>query len=106
MFRFETPCIPTRWQVSAEWSRFPGTVARRARDGCFFATKLSRAGSMPARIGNLSAGVGRRHPVAVRKASFYMEEYSVAEFVGNTVGEVRDPWNTGTEETFKLLFSW
>jgi len=22
------------------------------------------------------------------------------------VGDVRDPWNTGTEETFKLLPSW
>jgi len=24
----------------------------------------------------------------------------------NQVGEVRDPWNTGTEETFKSLPSW
>jgi len=44
------------------------------------------------------------------------EETSVYTFViifaKKAVGEVRDPWNTGTEETFKLLpllvtiFSW
>jgi len=56
-------------QVTAEWSECPGSVARRARDSVAPLLRSS-AGWMPARVGRLSAGVGRRHPVAVRKASF------------------------------------
>jgi len=54
--------------VSAEWSRCPGSVARRARD-TVAPLRRNSAGWMPARIGRLSAGVGHRHPVTVRKAS-------------------------------------
>jgi len=57
-------------QVSAEWSWCPGSMAmaRRARDSVA-ALRRSSAGWMPARIGRLSAGVGDRHPIAIRKAS-------------------------------------
>jgi len=55
-------------RVSAEWSRCPGFMARRPRDGVA-PLRQSLAGWMPARIGRLSAGAGRRHPVTIRKAS-------------------------------------
>ena len=51
-------------QVSAEWSSCPGSMVRRARESV---ASLGRwiAGWMSARIGRLSAGVGRRHPATV-----------------------------------------
>jgi len=55
-------------RVSAEWSRCPGSMARRPRDSVA-PLWLSSAGRMPARIKRLSAGVGRWHAVAIRKAS-------------------------------------
>jgi len=55
-------------QVSAEWSRCPGSMARLARDSVAPLRRRS-AGWMPARMGRLSAGVGHRHPVTIRKAS-------------------------------------
>ena len=55
-------------RVSAEWSRCPGSMARRPRDSSV-PLRRSSAGWMPARIGRVSAGVGRRHPVTIRKAS-------------------------------------
>ena len=55
-------------QVSAEWSKCPGSMARRARDS-MLPLRRSSAGWMPARMGRFSAGVGRKHPVTVRKAS-------------------------------------
>ena len=55
-------------RVSAEWSRCPGSMARRLRYSVA-PLRRSSAGWMPARIGRLSAGVGRRHPVTIRKAS-------------------------------------
>jgi len=55
-------------QVSVEWSSCPGPMARRARDSVA-PLRRSSAGWMPVRIGRLSAGVGRRHPVTIRKAS-------------------------------------
>jgi len=55
-------------QVNAEWSRCPGSMARRARDSVA-PLRQSSTGWMPARIGRLSAGIARRHPVTVRKAS-------------------------------------
>ena len=42
--------------------------ARRASDSVA-PLRRSAAGFMPARIGRLSAGVGRRNPVTIRKAS-------------------------------------
>ena len=55
--------------VSAEWSRCAGSMARRARDSVA-PLRRSSAGWMPATIGRLSTGVGRRHPVTeIRKAS-------------------------------------
>ena len=54
--------------VSAEWSRCPGSMARRARDSVA-PLRRSSAGWMPARIGRLAAGVGRRHPVTICKVS-------------------------------------
>ena len=44
------------------------SMARRARDSVA-PLRRSSAGWMPARIGRLFAGVGRRHPVTIRKAS-------------------------------------
>ena len=44
-------------------------MARRARDSVA-PLRRSSAGWMPARIGRLSAGVGCRHPVTIRTASF------------------------------------
>ena len=55
-------------RVSAEWSRCPGSMARGTRDSVAPLPRSS-AGSMPARIGRLPAGVGRRHPVTIRIAS-------------------------------------
>ena len=57
-------------QVSAEWSRCPDSMARRARDSVA-PLRRSSAGWMPARIGRLSSGVGRRHPVTIRKAIIF-----------------------------------
>jgi len=48
--RLEIPCIPT-WLVGERW------MERRSSVGC-----------MLVRIGRLSAGVGRRHPVTAGKA--------------------------------------
>jgi len=59
---------PLDGRVSAEWSRCLGSMARRARDSVT-PLRRSSAGWIPARIGRLSAGVGRRHPVTIRKAS-------------------------------------
>ena len=55
-------------RVSAEWSRCPGSMAQRPRDSV---APLQRSSGdwMPARIGRLSAGVGCRHPVTIRKVS-------------------------------------
>jgi len=53
----------------AEWSRCPGSMARRARDSVAPLRRRS-ASWMPAKIGRLSAGVGRRHPVTISKVSF------------------------------------
>jgi len=53
--------------VSAAWSRCLGSIARRARDSVA-PLQRSSAGWMPARMERLSGGVGRRHPVTIRKA--------------------------------------
>jgi len=55
-------------QLSAKWSRCPGSMARRTGDSVA-PLRQSSAGWMPARIGRLSTGVGRRHPVTIRKTS-------------------------------------
>ena len=55
-------------RVSAEWRRCPGSIARRPRDSVA-PLRRNSAGWMPARIGRLPAGVGRRHSVTIRKAS-------------------------------------
>ena len=60
--------FPPGVQVSAEWSRCPGSMARPARDSVA-PLRRSSACWMSARIGRLSAGVGRRQPVTIRKAS-------------------------------------
>ena len=54
--------------VSAEWSRCPDSMARRAGDSVAPLGRKS-AGWMPVKIGRLSAGEGRRHPVTIRKVS-------------------------------------
>ena len=55
-------------RVSAEWRRCPGSMPQHARDSVA-PLRQSSAGWMPARIGRLSAGVGRRHPVTIHNAS-------------------------------------
>ena len=55
-------------QMGAEWSRCPGSMARRAR-GSATLLRRSSTGWMPARIGRLSVVVGRRHPDTVRQVS-------------------------------------
>jgi len=60
--------LPLYARVSAEWSRCLGSMAWRAEDSVA-PLRRSSAGWMPARIQRLSAGVGRRHPVTIRKAS-------------------------------------
>jgi len=55
-------------RVSAKWSRCPGSMARRARDSVA-PLRWSSACWIPARVGRLYAGVVRRHPVTIRKAS-------------------------------------
>ena len=59
--------FPLDGQVSAEWSGCLGSMARRARDSVAF--RQCSAGWMLARMGRLSAGVGRRHPITVRNPS-------------------------------------
>jgi len=59
--------FPHNGQVSAEWSRCPVSMERHARDSV--APLRRRSAGMPARIGRLSAGVGRRQLVTVRKVS-------------------------------------
>ena len=67
VFRFETLYVCTQWMGECEWSRIPDSMAQRARDWVA-PLRQSSAGWMPARIGRLSAGVGCRHPVTIRKA--------------------------------------
>jgi len=55
-------------RVSADWSRCPGSMARLPSYSVA-PLRQSSAGWMPVRIGRLTAGVGRRHPVTIRKAS-------------------------------------
>ena len=54
--------------VSSEWSRCSGSMAQHAKDSVA-AFRRNSAGWMPSRIDRLSAGVGRRNPVAVCKNS-------------------------------------
>jgi len=63
-------CRPTAFygRVSADWSRCPDSMARRPRDSVT-PLRRSSAGWMPASIGMLTAGAGRRHPVTIRKMS-------------------------------------
>ena len=74
-------------QVSAEWSRCPGSMPRRARHSVA-PLRRSSAGWMLARIGRLSSGVGRKHPVTICQASLM-------------VGSMRRVWalwyQTGTQ---------
>ena len=58
MPRFEIPCIHTRGEVSADWSRCPGSMARRSRDSGSPLRRIS-AGWMKAKIGRFCAGFGR-----------------------------------------------
>ena len=60
--------FPLDGRVSAEWSRCPGSMARRAKDSVA-PLRRSSAGWMLARIERLSAGVGHKHPVTFDKAS-------------------------------------
>jgi len=55
-------------QVSGQWSRCPGSMARRVRDNVV-PLRRSSAGWMPARSGRLFAGVERRRPDTICKAS-------------------------------------
>ena len=52
--------------VSVEWRRCPGSMARHPRDSVA-PMRRSSAGWMLERMDRLSAGVGCRHPVTIRK---------------------------------------
>ena len=52
---------------SLVWSRWLGSSARRDKDRVACSRRNS-AGWMPASMGRLSVGVGRKHPVTIRKA--------------------------------------
>jgi len=64
------PPFPLDGQMSAEWitTTCPGSMARRARDSVA-PLRGSSASWVPARIGKLSARVGRKHPVTIHKTS-------------------------------------
>ena len=85
--RFEAPCVCAQWSGNAMWSRCPGSMARCAGDSVA-QLRRSSAGWMPVRVGRLSADVGRRQPVTIRKASLM-------------VGSMRRVWalrhQTGTQ---------
>ena len=55
-------------RLNAEWSRWPGSMTRRPKVSVV-PLRRSSAGWMTASVGRLSADVGRRHPVTIRKAS-------------------------------------
>ena len=55
-------------RVSAEWSRSPGSMARRPRDSVA-PLRRTAAGLVPERIGQLSAAVERQHPVRIGEVS-------------------------------------
>jgi len=79
-------------RVSAEWTRCPGSMAQRAglvRDGAALLRRNS-ADWMSAMIGRLSAGVGRRHPVAIRQA-LLIACSSVGMLKVNKTGEAGTP---------------
>ena len=63
--RMESPCafVPGRL-VSAEWCRCPGSMAQHARES-LAPSWWSSAGWMPVKIGRLSSGARRRHPVTI-----------------------------------------
>jgi len=62
--------VSAEWNICAiyEWSICPGSMEWRAGENVA-PLRRSSAGWMPARIGRLSTGVGRRHPVTIHKSS-------------------------------------
>jgi len=68
-------------QVSAEWSRCLGSMARRASESVA-RLRRSSAGWMPARTGNLFPGMGRRHSVTISKASWWQGQWGGYEHCG------------------------
>ena len=65
---FGRHAFPIGRRASIEWSRCLGSVARRSSDSKP-PLRRSSVGWMPARMGRLCAGVGRRHPVTFRQSS-------------------------------------
>jgi len=66
-------------QASTEWSRCPSSMTQRARDS-MAPLQQSSAGWMPARMGRLSTGVGRRHPVTFRLGTEERDFVVVVDF--------------------------
>jgi len=62
--------LPRDGQVSTDWSRCPGSMAETVWTDTVASLRRNSAGWIPANIGRLPIGVGRKHPVLVRKASF------------------------------------
>ena len=60
--------FPFSGQVSAEWSRCLGSIARNARESVVL-LRRSSAGWMAVRIGRLSAGVGHMDQVTIHEVS-------------------------------------
>jgi len=67
--------------VSTEWSRCLSSMAWLARDSVA-PLRRSSAGWMPARIRRLFAGIGRRHPVTIHKASLMAGQRGRCEHCG------------------------
>jgi len=65
--------FPLGEPVRAEWNRCPSSMARCNRDSVA-PLRRNSASWIPARIGRLSTGLGRKHPVTIRKSSLMADE--------------------------------
>jgi len=91
-------------QVSAEWSRCPSSMARRASDNVA-PLRRNSAGRMRARIGRLSTVVGLRHPVTIRKASLMVGSISRAWALYQGQGHCWNPALVQCSVTVGWLFA-
>jgi len=80
--RFKPPCICTRWP-GERWVEQMSRLHCTTRWRQWAPLRWSSAGWMPARVGRLSAGVGRmRHLVTIRKSSLMAGRWGGYEHCG------------------------